>query len=160
MSDDMIRRLAQGGGVIQINFGSSFLNDGYRRGREAARKQVEEQLQVEGIPPDSGPAHQALEAYLKEHPLRRAELSEVVDHMDHVVRLAGLDHVGLGSDFDGVGDSLPTDLADVSAYPNLIRALLERGYSEQDVAQICSGNLLRVWSEVERIATELQASGS
>ena len=160
LSDDMIRRLAENGGVIQINFGSSFLNDGYRRGREAARKEVEEQLQVEGIPPDSGPAHQGLEAYLKEHPLRRAELSEVVDHMDHVVRLAGLDHVGLGSDFDGVGDSLPTDLADVSAYPNLIRALLERGYSEQDVAQICSGNLLRVWSEVERIATELQASGS
>ena len=160
MSDDMIRRLAAGAGVIQIAFGSSFLNDGYRRGREAARKEIEKQLEAAGMTPDSDHVHRALEAYLKEHPLRRAEMSEVVDHIDHVVRLVGVDHVGFGSDFDGVGDSLPTDLADVSAYPNLIRALLERGYSEQDVAQICSGNLLRVWSEVERIATELQTPGS
>ena len=160
MSDDMIRRLAEGGGVIQINFGSSFLNDRYRRGREAAREKVEKQLEAEGISPDLDQARHALEAYMKEHPLRRAELSEVVDHIEHVVRLVGIDHVGIGSDFDGVGDSLPTDLADVSAYPNLIRALLERGYSDEDLARICSGNLLRVWSEVERISTELQGSPS
>ena len=157
MSDDMIRRLAEAGGVIQIAFGSSFLNDEYRRGREAARKEVDKQLEAQGIAADSDRAHEALERYLKQHPLRRAELSEVVDHIDHVVRLVGVDHVGFGSDFDGVGDSLPTGLADVSEFPNLIRALLERGYSEEDVAKICSGNVFRVWSEVERMAGELQA---
>jgi len=159
MSDDMIRRLAEAGGVIQIAFGSSFLNDEYRRGREAARKEVDKQLEAQGIAADSDRAHEALERYLKQHPLRRAELSEVVDHIDHVVRLVGVDHVGFGSDFEGVGDSLPTGLADVSEFPNLIRALLERGYSEEDVAKICSGNVLRVWSEVERMAGELQADG-
>ena len=69
-----------------------------------------------------------------------------------------MDHVGLGSDYDGLGDTLPEGLEDVSTYPNLIRVLLERGYSEEDVEKICAGNLLRVWSAVERIATELQAS--
>ncbi len=157
MSDEMIRRLADGGGVIQINFGSSFLNDEYRLGREAAREQVQAQLDGEGIPLDSDEGREALDAYMQQHPLRHADVSEVADHIDHVVKLAGVEYVGLGSDFDGVGDSLPTGLGDVSGYPNLIRVLLDRGYPEDEVALICSGNLLRVWSEVERIATELQA---
>lgn len=157
MSDEMIRRLADGGGVIQINFGSSFLNDEYRLGREAAREQVQAQLDGEGIPLDSDEGREALDAYMQQHPLRHADVSEVADHIDHVVKLVGVEYVGLGSDFDGVGDSLPTGLGDVSGYPNLIRVLLDRGYSEDEVALICSGNLLRVWSEVERIATELQA---
>ena len=74
------------------------------------------------------------------------------DALDHVVQIAGIDHVGLGSDFDGVGDSLPTGLKDVSYFPNLIRELLSRGYSDEDIEKICSGNLFRVWSEVERHA--------
>jgi membrane dipeptidase len=83
-----------------------------------------------------------------------ADVADVADHIDRVVELAGIDHVGIGSDFDGVGDSLPTGLKDVSQYPNLIAVLLERGYSEQDIEKICSGNLMRVWREVERIAAE------
>ena len=76
----------------------------------------------------------------------------VADHIDHVVKLAGVDHVGLGSDYDGVGDSLPTGLKDVSQYPNLIYELLKRGYSEKDIEKICAENLLRVWEQVEKVA--------
>jgi membrane dipeptidase len=75
----------------------------------------------------------------------QATVEQLADHIDHVVALVGIDHVGLGSDFDGVGESLPTGLEDVSKYPNLIRVLLERGYTEQQIEQIVSGNVLRVW---------------
>jgi membrane dipeptidase len=84
----------------------------------------------------------------------------VVAHIDHVVKLVGVDYVGLGSDFDGVGDSLPTGLKDVSMYPNLIYELFKRGYSDQDVEKICGGNLLRVWSDVERVSREQQRQGT
>ena len=80
-------------------------------------------------------------------------------HIDHVVQIAGVDHVGLGSDFDGVGDSLPTGLKDVSDYPNLIHELLKKGYSEEDIRKICGGNLLRVWSQVEAVARDVRAGG-
>jgi membrane dipeptidase len=76
----------------------------------------------------------------------------VADHIDHVVKLAGIDHVGFGSDFDGVGDSLPTGLKDVSQFPNLIYELLKRGYSEADIKKICGANVLRVWGEVQAYA--------
>jgi membrane dipeptidase len=73
-------------------------------------------------------------------------------HIDNVVQLVGPDHVGFGSDFDGVGDSLPTGLKDVSQYPNLIYLMLKNGYSEEDIEKICSGNVLRVWKTVEEYA--------
>lgn len=76
----------------------------------------------------------------------------MLDHIDHVVELIGIDHVGIGSDFDGVGDSLPTGLKDVSTYPNLVQGMLDRGYSRKDIEKVLSGNLLRVWSEVEKYA--------
>ena len=86
-------------------------------------------------------------------------MSQVVDHIDHVKNLVGIDHVGFGSDFDGVGDTTPTGLRNVSFYPNLIAQLLDRGYNEEEIEKICSENLLRVWSEVERVAAELQDEG-
>jgi membrane dipeptidase len=90
------------------------------------------------------------ETYAEEHgPFPYASLDDVLDHFDHVVGLVGVDHVGIGSDFDGVGDSLPTGLKDVSQYPNLIRGLLERGYSESDIRKLLGENLLRVWQAVE-----------
>jgi membrane dipeptidase len=79
----------------------------------------------------------------------------VANHIDHVVKLAGIDHVGLGSDYDGVGDSLPTGLKDVSQYPNLIYTLLKRGYTEEDIAKICYKNVFRVWTEVEKVAKKI-----
>ena len=95
--------------------------------------------------------------YYQQNPRVTTSVSDVVDHMEHVIDLVGIDHVGLGSDFDGIS-STPTGLEDVSGYPNIIEELLRRGYSEQDIRKICGENLLRVWAEVEKIAEELQKS--
>jgi len=97
--------------------------------------------------------------YAEEHgPLPFATVDDVLDHFDHVVKLAGVDHVGIGSDYDGVGDSLPTGLKDVSSYPNLIAGLLKRGYSEEDIRKILGENLLRVWETVEAYAATTSSS--
>lgn len=149
MSDDMIARLSRAGGVVQINFGSSFISQQAWLAGEAerdARKVHFEQEEFEDTTENSD-AFRA--AYRAEHPYPYATLDQVLDVFDHVTGIAGIDHVGIGSDYDGVGDSLPEGLKDVSGYPNLIRGLLGRGYGEDDVRKILSGNILRVWSEVE-----------
>jgi len=152
MSDEMIVKLAENGGVLQINFGSAFLS-------EAAFKQSTEFYAAAGayaeansLAEDDPAVEEFAEAWWAEHEKVYADVSDVVAHIDHVVGLVGVDHVGIGSDFDGVGDSLPTGLKDVSQYPTLIARLLESGYSEADVAKILSLNLLRVWEEVENHA--------
>ena len=149
MSDEMIVALAKNGGVIQINWGSSFLTEKanvYSKTRSEARKTW---LKDNGIEAGSPEAKTFEEDYLEKRPYPFATLAEVVDHFDHVIKLSGVDHVGIGSDFDGVGDSLPIDLKDVSEYPNLVAEFLRRGYSEEDIVKILGGNLMRVWSEVE-----------
>ncbi len=154
ISDELIRKVAAGGGVIMINFGSSFLDQAANRQGRAFSALAKKHREAHGLESD-GPEMKAFEKrYWEEHDRIYATLDEVVDHIDHVVKLAGAEHVGLGSDFDGVGDSLPPGLKDVSGYPNLIRALLARGYSEEDIRKICGENLMRVWAEVERIAAE------
>ena len=92
--------------------------------------------------------------YRSEKPFPYATLDQVLDHFDHVVKLVGIDHVGIGSDYDGVGDSLPVGLKDVSSFPNLVEGLLGRGYSEEDIARILGGNLLRVWRRVGEVAEQ------
>ncbi len=136
MSDDMIRKLGENGGVIQINFGSTFLDGEVADYRSAMRGS-------DGQDQEPDPE------------LMFADVQKVADHIDHVVALAGIDHVGLGSDFDGVGDSLPTGLKDVSQYPNLIAELLSRGYSDEDIEKICYKNVFRVWRQVESVAEKL-----
>jgi membrane dipeptidase len=104
---------------------------------------------------EDGPeADQYTTDYREKQPYPYATMAQVVDHFDHVIKLAGVDHVGIGSDFDGVGDSLPVGLKDVSQYPNLVAEFLRRGYSESDIARILGGNLMRVWSEVEAYAAK------
>ena len=125
MSDEMIRLLAEHGGLIQINFGSIFVN------AEVNRRFVGN---------TAGGQPQA-----------KATVADVVANIDHVVQLVGIDHVGLGSDFDGVS-RLPEGLKDVSCYPNLIGALLEAGYREADIRKLCGGNFLRVWSVIQDAA--------
>jgi len=154
MNDDMIKRLAENGGVIQINFGSSFLTEvAHKYG--TGRWQGTDDFVAENPQLDASEARVLFrQQYEAEHgPFPYAALDDVLDHFDHVVALAGVDHVGIGSDFDGVGDSLPTGLKDVADYPNLIEGLLRRGYSEQDIRKILGENLLRVWSEVEAYST-------
>jgi membrane dipeptidase len=157
MSDDMIKILAGKGGVIQINFGSSFLRSDYQKREDEQGKQIAAYMKSKNLKVGSAEAQAYIAAYRTEHPITYADVTDVADHVDHVVKLVGVDYVGIGSDFDGVGDSLPTGLKDVSMYPNLIYELLKRGYSDKEIQKICGGNLLRVWSQVERRAKELKS---
>ena len=158
MDDDMIRRLAEGGGVIQINFGSAFLTEAANAHALARWQAVRKFRQENELDSDDERIQAFEEEYRQANPQVFADLSDVVAHIDHVVQLVGIDHVGLGSDFDGVGDSLPTGLKDASQIPNLVGALLEKGYSEDDVRKILSGNIMRVWQAVDDVAAGLQAT--
>lgn len=150
MNDDMVKKLGENGGVIMINFGSSFVSKETQDWRNNLTKQKNKLIKEMGE--DSAEVAAFDEKYRKENPYPYSTLSQVLDHIDHVVELIGIDHVGIGSDFDGVGDSLPTGLKDVSTYPNLVQGMLDRGYSRADIEKVLSGNLLRVWSEVEKYA--------
>lgn len=151
MSDDMIKVLAQHGGVIQINFGASFL-DSVARQNTALRDSLEKILQAKKLTSADPAAQPIIEQFGKQHKELFSDVERVADHIDHVVKLVGVDHVGIGSDYDGVGDSLPLGLKDVSTYPNLIFVLLKRGYSPEDIEKICSGNVFRVWNKVIEVA--------
>jgi membrane dipeptidase len=152
VSDDMLQALAKHKGVIQINFGSGFIDAQAQKQQDEMRKEVETILKSKGLDFGDAKAKPILAEFRASHPRKFATVEQVADHIDHVRKLVGIDHVGLGSDFDGVGDSLPAGLKDVSQYPNLVRVLLERGYSEQDIEKVCSGNVLRVWQAVEDFA--------
>jgi membrane dipeptidase len=152
MNDDMIKKLGENGGVIQINFGSSFLDSAVRAGNEVNRKKLQALLNEKNLKMSDSLARPIVEQFQKDNPSLYADVEIVADHIDHVVKLVGIDHVGIGSDFDGVGDSLPTGLKDVSQYPNLIYVLLKRGYTEEDIAKVCYKNIWRVWNQVEQTA--------
>lgn len=160
LSDDMIRALGKNGGVIQINFYSQYLDSAYaaayaklasarhaeyravRRKYKNDRKRLAEELRK-------------LEARYEAR-LPRPGLERIADHIDHVVQVAGVDHVGLGSDFDGI-DSTPRGMEDVSKLPNLVRELARRGYSEDDLVKILGGNLLRVMRQVEALGRRMRS---
>ncbi len=159
MNDYMIQALGKNGGVIMVNFGSTFLDGTVAKNREELRGKMRLMLEEKGLDEKDDAAEPYIEAFkaLYEKPLF-SDVEMVANHIGHIVELAGIDHVGLGSDFDGVGDSLPVGLKDVSAYPNLIFELLKRGYSDEDIEKICYKNLFRVWREVERVAGEMQGN--
>jgi len=148
MDDDMIRKLGENGGVMQINFGSSFLDGEFSARRDALRNEMNAMLEEKGLSSSDEEAKPLIEKFRVDNPVLFADVHTVADHIDHVVSLAGIDHVGLGSDYDGVGDSLPTGLKDVSQYPNLVAVLMDRGYSDEDIEKVCSNNLERVWRQV------------
>ena len=170
MSDAMIRRVGENGGVVMINFGSTFLRAGYGSESDAIRERLVQEMDSMYARENPGQgtrwfeqqrtmqAESArwFERQRKAHPI--GSVDDVVDHIDHVVALTGIDHVGLGSDFDGVF-ALPEGLQDVSMYPNLVAHLLKRGYGDEDIRKILGENALRVWSEVERVAQEIQERG-
>lgn len=155
MSDDMIKILAGNGGVIMINFGSSFVTEvakNYSLERRAAYKTY---LADNNLEKDDELNKEFNVTYDEANGgLPFADLEDVLNHFDHIVALAGIDHVGIGSDYDGVGDSLPIGLKDVASYPNLVEGLLVRGYTEEDVRKILGQNLLRLWRQVEAAASD------
>jgi membrane dipeptidase len=154
MSDDMIRELGRKGGIMMINFGSTFIRDDVRRRGDVLREKVDAFMKERHL----GEQDPAVASYRKQleqgETGRFADVRDVADHIDHAVRLAGIDHVGFGSDFDGVGDTLPTGLKDVSMYPNLILELCRRGYSDSDIEKLCGANFLRVFEAAERVAAQ------
>ncbi len=157
MSDDMIRLLAQNGGVIQINFGKSFLSAAYQAKANELRKNILAYLAEHNLSFTDSAAQAYIKAVRDTAALPTVTVEDVVAHIDHVKKLVGVDYVGIGSDFDGVSGELPVGLSDVSMYPNLIYELLKRGYSDEDIRKICGGNLMRVWASVEKVAKRLQS---
>ena len=144
MSDEMIKDLANNGGVIMMNFGSSFVNQKSNK----IFSQIDKRVRLYKIK-NKIIDNLELEKY-KNNLINEmnpfASLEDVVESIDHVYQLVGVDHIGFGSDFDGLGNSLPKGLKDVSMYPNIIEKLLKKNFSEKDIKKICSENLFRVWS--------------
>jgi Zn-dependent dipeptidase, microsomal dipeptidase homolog len=145
MTDEMIQALARKGGVVQINFSCDFLSQKSADAGKALKAEMRKKF---------GDNKEAIRAAEKNAAaLTPATLADVVANIDHVVKLAGAAHVGIGSDFDGI-DCTPRGLDDVSKFPNLTRALLEKGYSAEDIRNIYGGNVLRVMRAVEKVARE------
>jgi membrane dipeptidase len=156
MSDEMVAAVAKNGGVVMINFGSSFLTtqaNQHFQLRAETRKAIAAQL---GLDEGAAEVGTRMAEWDMTHRFQFATVSDVANHIDRAVILAGIRHVGLGSDFDGVGDSLPLGLKSVADYPNLIAELLRRGYSDEDIGLLCGENVLRVLDQVGSAATKLQ----
>lgn len=149
MNDDMIRRLGKNNGVIQINFGSTFLDGDVQKRMDEKRAELTRLLEKQGLDYGDEDAQPVIDQFEQENEVLMADVKTVADHIDHVVSLVGVDHVGFGSDYDGVGDTLPTGLKDVSKYPNLLYELLKRGYTASDIEKFCYKNVWRVWNAVE-----------
>lgn len=157
MSDDLIKQLGENGGVIMINFGSTFLDSASQNSRDKVRSEIARLIKEKELEPGSEEANEFRSQYFQEN-FKFSTVKKVADHIDHIVSLVGIDHVGLGSDYDGVGPTLPTGLKDASSYPNLFAELLERGYTETEIKKIASGNVFRVWNSVTKIAENMQKS--
>ncbi len=158
LTDDMLRALALNGGVAQVNFGCAFVDQKYldafrelRAKKGAAMDAIDDRFDRHRI---------GYEEYLRAQEslsasIPRPPLESLIDHIDHIAKIAGIDHVGLGSDFDGVA-CLPEGIGSVADLPRISQAFLKRGYSAEDVRKIVGGNLLRVFAEVERVSREEQ----
>ena len=152
VDDAMLNKLAKKGGVLQINFGSSFVSQRPRDYLDQMNNFLELNFGQNRGEVSEEVINEARKEFFLKNKYPYATLNEVLDHFDRVVNLVGVDHVGIGSDYDGVGDTLPIGLKDVSSYPSLIEGFLERGYSREDIDKILGGNLIRVWKEVEEYA--------
>ena len=153
ISDELALALAARGGVVQIPFGTAFVNPqaaGNLQAKFAGRAALHarnEKAKAEGRPLEDVAAWNA--AWEKAHPPPETPIAAVLDQIDHGVRLLGIDHVGIGSDFDGVSGELPADLRTVADFPKLVAGLQQRGYADADIRKILGGNLMRVWAAVE-----------
>jgi membrane dipeptidase len=151
--DEILRELAKNGGVAMVTFVPSFVAP--EGGRRYPVQAEELRRQRQAHPNDPAAVDAAMKKWYDAHPDPAATLGMVADHIDHVRQVAGIDHVGLGSDFDGI-QSTPQGLEDVSKYPALAAELLRRGYSDEDVKKVLGQNVLRVLRAAERVAATLQ----
>lgn len=149
LPDDLLSGIAAAGGVVLINFGSTFISQPSIEHFKTRREAFKTFAAANKVDKDSDAAKAFAKTYDAEHPKVLATVNDVVDHIEHVIKAVGIAHVGFGSDFDGVGPTLPIGLEDVSKYPNLIRTLLERGYDAAQIEKMASGNLFRVWRQVD-----------
>lgn len=162
MTDDMMRALAKNGGVIQINYESSFLSEAYRTAAEKQSGDVVTQLAAMSTKCGGNEACSTMETArinreaMMSGKLPKVDWSLIVDHIDHAVKVAGIDHVGLGSDFDGA--TMPLGMEDASKLPKITDALVKKGYSDADIEKILGGNTLRVMEQVEATAQRLAGS--
>jgi len=161
MTDQMIKDLSAKGGVIQINYEKSFLDQAYKDAYDKAAGGVvasnAEILKVCGDDTECASRETAKRERLltEQGKLPHVSWEKIIEHIDHVVKLVGADHVGLGSDFDGA--SMPDGMEDCSKLPKITEALLRKGYSEDDIRKILGGNLLRVLEQAERVSREMMA---
>ncbi|MGA8539733.1 MAG: dipeptidase [Terriglobales bacterium] len=163
MTDDMLRAVAKNGGVVQVNFYSGFVDENYLKAseaqakdREAAVKAYDDEMKAAGKPINYLDHDRIQREWMAKIP--RPPFSSLIDHIDHIAKVAGIDHVGLGSDFDGVSGQTPQGIDSAADLPKITQGLLDRGYSADDIRKILGGNLLRVFGEAERVSREMQAS--
>jgi membrane dipeptidase len=161
MSDDMLRAVAKNGGVVDVNFFSGFDSQKYwdalmaqGDNQQAAVDAYLAKLKAEGKEPSYMDKERIQREWMTRIP--RPPLSALIDNIDHIAKVAGVDHVGLGSDFDGVSGATPEGMDSAADLPKITQALLDRGYSADDIHKILGGNLLRVFKEVERVSREMQ----
>jgi membrane dipeptidase len=150
LSDTLIKALAKKKGVVMVNFGALFLDTVCMKNADV----ILSLLDSKGFSYDSKEGSDLILEYGKTHRLL-SDSKQLVNHIEHIIKVAGIDYVGLGSDFDGIGPSKPSDVPDVSGYPVIVYELLKRGYSEEDIKKILSGNFIRVWNDVIEIADSL-----
>jgi len=162
MTDDMLRAVAKNGGVVQVNFFNGFIDQNYwdasraqRKEQEAAVKVYVDQMKGEGKAVRYVDIDRIDREWTAKIP--RPPLKSLIDHIDHIAKVAGVDHVGLGSDFDGVSGATPQGIDSAADLPKITQALVDRGYSAEDIHKILGGNLLLVFREVERVSHEMQA---
>lgn len=158
VSDTVLAQVRTNGGVVMVNFAPIYISDAFRRWsseRDAEKARL-------NAPPFGGlligqpqKAAAALAEWERTHPKPGVPLAMVADHIEHIAKTAGVDHVGIGSDFDGMGKDLPAGLNDVSRYPDLLAELMRRGWSDADIAKLAGGNVLRVLDQADSIARSM-----
>ena len=163
MTDDMLRAVAKNGGVVDVNFYSGFVDEDYRKAseaqtpqREAAAKAALDQARAAG----KSVSYLDVDRVEREwgNKIPRPPLKSLIDHIDHVAKVAGIDHVGFGADWDGVAGQTPQGIDSAADLPKITQALLDRGYSAEDIKKILGGNVLRVFAEAERVSREMQTA--
>jgi membrane dipeptidase len=162
MTDEMLKAMTTNGGVVQVNFFSGFVDEDYRKANlaqskaeAAAVQQYVDQMKAEGKAVNYVDEDRIEREWTAKIP--RPPLKSLIDHIDHIAKVAGIDHVGLGSDFDGVSGATPQGIDSAADLPKITQALLDRGYSADDIKKILGGNLMRVFREVEGVSHEMQA---